>query len=450
MNISYSNAKTYIAQLKGIEQQIAQNQLQEAAQNLNLLVQTNSNDPRLYLLGLRLAAMARNPTGMLVAARRAHQLAPDWAIATISLAEVLASQGEVEEAILMAEKALRQAAVQTAQVSHRVEVLTKAAALAQRVGLRQRALQWLQEAEEINPDDLSIRHEIGRALADLGDTVQAIDSFNGLLRKLPNNSSLLYDRMRISLDAQLHEQAIQDGETLLALEPGNEVYKFYLDVARGLTPATQPAAVIADLFDADTARSDQQLMARLQYTLPQEVSQMILRWHPGRKVDVLDLGCGTGALGACLGSVDGALIGVDLSQHMLDRAVSHHVYDRLHNVNLVDALRDTPSEHYDVITALDVFIYVGDLGSVIPNAYRVLAPGGRFVFSCEEDAGAAGQPDFTLQRSYRYTHQRSYVLRLLEDAGYQELDIDDRVLRQEKGQAVHGFLVSARKEPPKA
>lgn len=202
--------------------------------------------------------------------------------------------------------------------------------------------------------------------------------------------------------------------------------------------------MISGLFDTGANRFDRQLVVQLQYKLPRDVAQMIQVWHPDRKGDVLDLGCGTGLLGACLGPIEGVLVGVDLSGEMIKQATRHNVYDSFHLVNVLDALQATPSEMYDVITALDVFIHVGDLVSVIPNSYRILLPGGRFVFSCE--SGAEGSSDYALHSDLRYTHQRSYVQRLLVESGFNEVEMEDRVLRYEAGQAVNGFVVMARKQ----
>jgi predicted TPR repeat methyltransferase len=63
------------------------------------------------------------------------------------------------------------------------------------------------------------------------------------------------------------------------------------------------------------------------------------------------------------------------------------------------------------------------------------------VFTCE--VGAESDADYVLQRTYRYTHQRSYVQRLLEEAGFKDFSMEDRVLRYEAGEPVQGFLVTA-------
>ena len=443
MNSPFSHTRQYLAQLKSIEQQIKQNQLQEAALQLNLLAKTNSHDPRLFLLGSRLAEAARNPDGMWVAARKAHELAPQWPVATIHLAGVLASRGEAEEAMTLAE----QATLQADQAAIDAELLTKAAAVAQRLNRHPQALQWLRQAEQISPDDVSIRYKIGLILTQGGDPASAIDLFTELLLQRPNNPALLSARMQACLSAQQTAQAIRDGETLLAMEPANEEYQFYLDVARGLTPKTLPVALVSGLVDADAVRFGDPVDVQLQHKLSRDVAQMISQWHPDRKGDVLDLGCGTGLLGACLGPIEGVLVGVDLSGDMLEQATRRRVYDSFHQVNLLDALQATPENLYHVITALDVFIYVGNLDAVIPNAYRILLPGGRFLFSCE--TGADGAADYALQNSFRYTHQPSYVQRLLQQAGFEDIAVEDRMLRFEADQPVQGFLVSARKPLPK-
>ena len=436
MKKPYSQAAQHIAQLKTIELLINNMQLQQAAQQLTRLTVTAGHDPRLFLLGSRLAEAAGNPDGSLAAARKAHQLAPEWPTATVYLAGVLASRDEAEEAMALAEKSL--------QGSQDAALLTQAAAVAQRLSQFAEALQWLRQAQEIAPTDASLRHQIARILADSGDHMGAVAVFTELLQENPNSPVLLVDRLRVHLKAQQNAQAILDGEALLAIEPDSAVYRFYLDMARGLTPATQPAALVAELFDGFALRYDQYWTGQLLYKLPRDVAQMINEWHPDRQGDVLDLGCGTGLLGACLGPIKGVLVGVDLSGQMIAQAGRHQVYDSFHQVNLLDALQATPENLYHVITALDVLNYVGNLEAVIPNACRILLPGGRFVFSCE--AGAHEEADYTLPMTYRYTHRRNYVQRLLDEAGFKNVVIEDRVLRYEAEQPVHGFLVTAVKQ----
>lgn len=436
----FSAAPHFIAQLKNIEQCIQDGQLEFATQRLNQLARTASHDPRLFLLGSRVAEVAGNFEGMLKAARKAHELAPQWPVATIRLADVLAIRAEAEQALVMASLAMNQA---VAQNSLDIELLSKAVIMACRLRQHELALQWLRESERFFPYDTNRKRQLALCLADSGDLESALAALSDLLQGRPNHPVLLGDHLRTAVRAGRFEQAIADAEALLALDPGNAEWLFYLGVARGETPRTQPGTMITALFDDYAARFDRELVVRLKYKLPRDVAEMIGQWHPDKKIDVLDLGCGTGLLGVCLGAIDGAMVGVDLSAEMIGQAARHGVYHQFHQVNVLDALRATPDSEYSVITALDVFIYVGDLDPVIGNACRILIPGGHFVFSCEAATESVG--DFSLQRTFRYAHQRGYVQRLLDEAGFQDVHIENRVLRYDADEPIHGFLVAARR-----
>jgi predicted TPR repeat methyltransferase len=189
------------------------------------------------------------------------------------------------------------------------------------------------------------------------------------------------------------------------------------------------------------------MVRSLGYRLPQQVAEKLLHAHPDKKLNVLDLGCGTGLLGACLGRLDGALVGVDVSREMITQAVKHDVYDKFHTVNVHDALDATPESLYDVIAALDVFIYAGDVSKAIPDAHRILVPGGTLVASFET-APEDGE-NLVLLLSGRYSHKRSHVANMCEMAGFAKVDIEDTVLRLENGEPVNGFVVWATKATAK-
>jgi len=187
----------------------------------------------------------------------------------------------------------------------------------------------------------------------------------------------------------------------------------------------------------------------LKYKVPERVAKMLLALHPDRKFNLLDLGCGTGLLGVYLGPIQGYMIGVDLSRKMIEQAARHGVYARFHNVNMLDALRETPADLYEIIACLDALIYVGDLAPVIPNALRILKPGGHFIFSCE--AAQEGEPDLVLRTgTNRYAHRDTAVERMCRQAGFADVQIEHLpMLRMEGDVPLPGFLVTARKAEKK-
>ncbi|MBS0590069.1 MAG: methyltransferase domain-containing protein [Proteobacteria bacterium] len=221
------------------------------------------------------------------------------------------------------------------------------------------------------------------------------------------------------------------------------VVRFHEALARGETPPTQPAARVADLFDELAERFEKHLVGRLQYRVPHRVADLVLARHPDRRLDLLDIGCGTGLLGACLSRLDGDLVGVDLSARMLDQAMPLGIYSELRQGDALAELRVTPTGRYDCIAACDVFIYVGDLSELIPAAFRALRPGGTLIFSCEEAQAAEGE--LQLRASGRYAHSRASIASLCRNACFADCRFEDIVLRLEADSPIAGYIAVADK-----
>ena len=448
MKNDFSTTPQFLSKLNDIERFIESNALENAVAALNQLAKSAPRDPRLFLLGSRLAHASGNPEGVLQAAAKASQYAPQWPVATLHFASVLAQRGEIEPAMAFAAKAVEQA---SKQGTLNLELLHTVAGLAHSLNLPGQALVWLEQALPMSPLHVGTRYKMGLALTNKGDFTAAIDIFSSLMLPESHNTSLISARLLAYLGAGLKESAVKDADVLCALDPDIAEWLFYRSIARGEVPLTQPSSMIARVFDEIASRFDQIAVVNLKYKLPRDVALRILEWHPDRKADVLDLGCGTGLLGVALGAMDGVLVGVELSAGMIGQASRHGLYVKFHQVNILDALHATPEGLYDVITALDVLPYVGALETVVPDAYRILQAGGRFVFSCESETAVDGQnggqavPGFSLLPSYRFAHQRSYVQSLVDKAGFQNVTLEDVVLRREPQGPVHGFLVIAQK-----
>ena len=436
---SFSNDAKYVAKLQLVERQIAANDLQLAALGLNDLMKTQPHDPRVFLLGSCMARAANNSQGEFQLAVKAHHLAPQWAPATIHLATVLAGAGQTEQALVLAGQAVEQATTP----ADAVELLMKAATLARQVVNPVKALGWLRQADGLRPGVSATRYKLAMTLIATEEFGEAIDVLSPEILSHPTVTALLAARFTACLGAGQTEQALSDALALVALEPDNETYAFYLAFARGENPPVVPPALMQQHFDEFASTFDQHMVVGLRYKVPRDVAQMIQAWHADKKVDVLDLGCGTGLLGASLGPMEGVLVGVDLSNEMIRQAQRHGVYHRFHHVNLLDALIATPADLYHVITALDVLVYLGRLDSVMEGAFRILLPGGRFVFCCESNPKDGH--DFLLQRTLRYTHSPKYLDRLLQQVGFVDVNVEQRVIRQGVDGPVQGVLVTATK-----
>lgn len=415
---------------------IAKGELREAAKVLNKAQKQLPNDPRVFMVAGWMAEKSGNIDGAFQALRKSVALAPDWGPGLLELALLLARQNQFHEAVETAEKVAR-------LEPGNLQVLAGVIDIAHRAGHTEMAIRHLRRGLDLVPGDVQLRRLLARDLGSQGEHAESIALWSALIAENPSDTESLLGRVQVLLAAGTPARAIADTTALLTLAPGNSVYAYYNALAHGQTPAHQPVELNRHLFDGMAEVYDQHMVRGLRYQLPKQVAEKIAGLYPEKKLNVLDLGCGTGLLGVCLGRLDGFLIGVDISTKMIEQAIRHNVYDRFHTVNLHDALHETPDAIYNVITALDVFIYAGDLSEAIPNAYRILVSGGHLVFSCE--TAPEDGPDLVLRDSSRYAHKRSHIEALCRAAGFVRVDVEATTLRHEAGQPVEGFVVTAYK-----
>lgn len=420
-----------------VEQLIALGRLAEAADKLNAIASLARTDPRLYMLGMRLAEAAGNGKAAIESARRAVACNPQWAPAVLDLALLFGRLNQFAEAVAEAERAV-------ALAPGSLSVLNGAIDVAQRAGDMTRSAAWLEAALTLEPGNAGFRRRLAAALSATGAHERALEILDGMLESEPDDTVDREARAVARARAGDAAGAVADWDALLKQSPDNVVWQYRRAVAAGTPPAIPPLELVSTLFDGLASIYDMHMLRGLRYRLPKDVADRILELYPDRKLNVLDLGCGTGLLGLMLQRIDGALVGVDASAKMLGKAAEHGLYDKFHQVDLLTALEATPESLYQVITALDVFIYVGDLSKALPNALRILSPGGRLFFSCEmlleDDGSSAG---WALLPTGRYAHGRTHVEALCSASGFAPITIEEVTLRYEGGQPVAGLVVEA-------
>lgn len=415
---------------------IAKGDLKNAAITLNNANRTTPGDARVFMLGGLMAENAGNTPAAFESLRKAVKLAPEWGPGLLELALLLARHNQFAEAIETAEKV------------HKLEprnpmVLAGAIDIAHRAGHVDMAVRLLRHGLALHPHDPQLTALLATDLASLGNHTEALVLWNELFTANPQAPEVLLGRLKAHLALGKQAEAAQDGETLAATDPQNPVYAYHAALAKGDTPAQQPAELAQQLFDGMATTYDLHMVRSLGYRLPQQVAEKLLTVRPDRKFNVLDLGCGTGLLGVSLGRLDGALVGVDVSREMIAQAVRHNVYDKFHTVDVHDALDATPESLYEVVAALDVFTYAGAIEKALPDAQKILVPGGTLVASFE--TAPEDGPDLLVQSNGSYAHKRSHVEHVCGAAGFAKIETEYIVLRLENGAPVNGFVVWATK-----
>ena len=166
------------------------------------------------------------------------------------------------------------------------------------------------------------------------------------------------------------------------MEVSNTLKKQISDI---LVDNTDPANRIKFYDDwADTY--DEDLVVVGNYTGHIKCVEAFLKLELNRNISILDLACGTGLLGAEVGSHGYELVdGLDASLGMLGQARKAGIY-RDYIVAMVDGLGSIPinDETYDVVMCSNGFAPGQIYPSAIPEILRVMRPGGYLLWTMRD------------------------------------------------------------------
>ena len=208
----------------------------------------------------------------------------------------------------------------------------------------------------------------------------------------------------------------------------------------GATTEAAPREYVTNLFDGYAATYERHLVDVLGYRTPALMRRMLATARPGtaRFRRALDLGCGTGLVGAAFRDVVGRLEGVDLSARMVDQARAKGLYDALFVGDMIEYLERPAGWEplSDLIVAADVFAYVGHLEATFAAARGRLSAGGLFVFSIE----TLVRGGFALRQSGRYAHSSGYVRQLAGDHGFAIGGREVAIVRTENDVGIDGAV----------
>jgi len=323
------------------------------------------------------------------------------------------------------------------------KVLAGVVDIANRAGHWAMAERHLRRGLALYPGDMVLRRYLAEALERQEQHIEAGQIRDQLVQEDADNPRHRIDRIKACMVRQQAAEALPDIEWLEQHRPETQGLDYYAAVVRGQTPKQQPEHMAQGIFESMADIFDQRLVRDLGYRLPKLVADHLVQRWPQKDFNLLDLGCGTGLLGVCLAPLQGYLIGVDISRNMLEQAAKHNIYYRFHNVNLRDALRETPAGEYEAIACLDAMPYLGDMQPLLPDAARILKGGGVFVFSCEQ--APEDGPDLVLNpATQRYAHKKSHIEALCRNCAL-EPATQELTIRHEAGQPVAGFWIAASK-----
>jgi predicted TPR repeat methyltransferase len=271
----------------------------------------------------------------------------------------------------------------------------------------------------LKPDYADAHNNLGNVWKALGRSDKARDSFARALQARPGNADTHYNLGLLCSEAGESEQAARHFRHCLAHDPddsrGIAILLAHLGV--GEVPQRTSPAQLQKIYDVRARFWDQE-GAYFGHALVAEA----LRDHAGRDgLDILDIGCGTGLVGAHVRPLANRLDGVDLAPAMLEKARDKGLYDRLDQAELLSFLSENAA-CYDAIVGAATLIHFADLGPVFQAAALSLRAGGLFVFTLFADE--TDQADFAVAASDRlaqsgcFRHRPAYVERLARQSGF--------------------------------
>jgi predicted TPR repeat methyltransferase len=363
--------------------------------------------------------------------REALRLRPGDTSAEVNLACTLIDSAKYAEAVGVLRAAL-------AKAPEHPEALNNLGTALRQTGRAAEAAFCYEKAVQLRPDYSDALTNLGMSRLFDNRPDDAESCLRRALSGAPGHIGALY-----YLGFILHRRnAVAESEQcfrrILAINPEHANAAYFLSVIGvNEAPPRSPDDYVQELFDGYADKFDEHLVGALRYSAPEVMNRMVRNalGETSSKLDILDLGCGTGLCAKHFTDVANTLTGVDLSERMLDKARSLGIYDYLSQDDVVSFLANRGNNTFDLILAGDVFIYIGDLAPVFPACARVLRNGGLMSFSIERSNDARS---YTLRTSGRYAQRPDYIAGLAEASGFRVLAVEDIVLREEFGDSIAG------------
>lgn len=309
-----------------------------------------------------------------------------------------------------------------------------------------KAVTYFKKALKFSPNHLDILLNLAHALRDCGKPEEAIIYYKKLVDLQPNVARYALNLAIMHHSLAQFDEAITYFERVVELDPSDIGTQHLLKATRGDKEAsTVPDAYIADLFDTYANHFDYHLH-KLGYNVPAMLAARIpVVVAPQTKRgqwNMLDLGCGTGVCGRLFKSECRHMIGVDLSEKMVEKAREHDVYDELHTTS-IDGYFKNSTALFDLIFATDVLVYIGGLENLFQQVAEHLKPGGLFAFSTE--LCTADEGDYVLRNSGRFAHSDPYILRLSKHFDLRKMINADINVRMGHNEPIAGKLYILKK-----
>ncbi len=274
------------------------------------------------------------------------------------------------------------------------------------------AIECLEKAFELDPSNIETGRQLAQALRHVGRTDECELVCKKILEVDPDNAEALFFQNAFSKQ--------KNNETLDRV----------------------PAEVTRQMYKGKNIgkKFDQNLKYAFEYKAPDvlndAVREAIDHDLSVNKIDILELGCGSGLCGSRFVDIANSLIGTDISPDMLEAAKDKQAYTELYEADLIDAL-DKYQASMDLIIAMDVLCYFGDLTDIFKRCHEALGEKGIFAFSVVKPKTDAV---WELQVQGHFVHSLEHLQQVGEKTGFKQIFAEELPLRRELDEDQYGYV----------
>ena len=305
-------------------------------------------------------------------------------------------------------------------------------------GEGERALVLARDTTQLYPGAAVASLSLGEAFLASGKPALAIAEFQRALRSDPDLDEARFMLGSAWLQAGEGGRALAEFSSLHAYEPAAVLDQKIAEANAMLQAPRANARYVQHLFDQFSTDYDARMLGSLAYRAPEILRDLFALVVPGRNgLDVLDLGCGTGLVGAAFADIAARIDGIDLSPQMIAKARDRGLYADL-AVADIESFLVSDGRTYDLILAADTLVYLGDLAPTLGGVRGRLKPGGFFLFTVEKADGQG----FELGPKRRWRHAEEYLRAVAADAGLDLAGLLAASPRNEASLPVDGFAVA--------
>ncbi len=415
---------------------IATKKIPEAIEAFRRVVELNPTQAEAHAaFGLALRRM-NDQAGAIDSLRAAVQHGLRRAEIHRNLGEALAMVGKGEEALAAFREAL--AIDPNSAATHQAMGV-----LFGQTGAFDQSIAHLQKALQLRPDYAQAHRGLAAVYQRTGKLDDAAREYEAAIAADPTILDIRMDfAALLEMQSKLDAAAEQYREILRRRHSPDVQYHLAAITHDRFAPGRSPASYVTRYFNDYAKTFDEHLLKKLSYRGPELLFDAVceVRGALLQKMDILDLGCGTGLSGAAFKRLANTLSGVDLSAAMIEQARKRNIYDRLAVANLQSALIWI-KEQFDLVLACDVLIYIGDVVPIFEAVIPHLRPHGYFAFTIE----LADCKNYELRPTRRYVHSERYIRELAQQHKLNVAYMKQAVLRTEHERPVQGLIVVLQK-----